>query len=99
MIKLAELVNRIHTDNESGLTPIDNWKMTDADFMEDMGFKASGMYYFSLSNPKLTVSHQKGVGFHLKDETQKVEKVFPKFDELVEYFTKYQQKWDNQPYL
>jgi hypothetical protein len=110
MIKLAELIQgHVIKDRDrhgglapvenTGLTPVDNWKITDAMYLEDMGFKTDGMYYYALKNPEMKVSHKKGEGFILEDKAKKGQFAFRKFKELEEYFAKYKQKWKNQPYL
>lgn len=111
MIKLAELVQQSHIVKNrdrhgglspvenNGLTPIDNWKITDGMYLEDMGFKTDGMYYYALKNPEMKISHKRSEGFILDDNVKKSKNTFRKFKELEEYFAKYQQKWKNQPYL
>ena len=95
-----ELLHVVKGDNnEEGLTIVDNWKATDAMYLEDMGFKNDGMYSYALKKPEMRVKHKKGVGFILHDYDKNEEKTFPKFKDLEEYFAKYQQKWENQPYL
>lgn len=110
MIKLAELVQQSHIIKDrnragglnpienNGMTPIDNWKITDSMYLEDMGFKTDGMYSYSLKNPEMKISHKKGIGFILEDISKKTKVSFRKFRELEEYFAKYQQKWKNAPY-
>lgn len=98
MIKLMELLHTIHAENEEGLTPIDNWKATDAMYLEDMSFKNDGMYYYALKKPEIRVSHKKREGFILEDKDKKEKHTFPKFKELEEYFANYKQQWDNAPY-
>jgi hypothetical protein len=99
MIKLKEMINHIlNTDNEDGLTPVDNWKMTDSMYLEDMGFKNDGMYYYALKKPEIRVGHKKGVGFVVEDKGNNKNYTFPKFKELEEFFANYQQKWENAPY-
>jgi hypothetical protein len=118
-LKLKEILNTISEENKEGLTELDNWKITDYDFMTDMGFKPDGEYHFSLKNPHIKVSHKKGVGFVMEDfsktnrhqmegptvydHPQKEEKephthVFQKFGDLSEFFTKYEQAWEHEPY-
>jgi hypothetical protein len=100
MIKLAELLRHtIQAEEEKGLTPVDNWKATDAMYLEDIGFKNDGIYYYSLKKPDMRLSHKKGTGFVVEDRTKKETKTFPRFKDLEEYFAKYQQRWENQPYL
>jgi hypothetical protein len=99
MIKLVELLHTIRGENTEGLTEVDGWKMTDANFLTDMGFTVDGIYHFGLKKPEIKVSHKKGQGFIVEDKTKGQKLVFPKFKELMEHFSKYQQKWENAPYL
>lgn len=99
MIKLTEILHTISDSKQSGMSDLDSWKITDADYMEDMGFTASGQHHYSMGNPKLSVCYKKGVGFMLEDGTRKEQKTFPTFDEMSEYFSKYQQNWENKPYV
>jgi hypothetical protein len=98
MIKLTEILHTIRDEAKAGLTDIDNWSIVDADFMLDMGFKPNGHTHYSLTNPKITVCHKQGEGFILDDKTKGEKKTFPKFNDLAEYFTTYEQKWENSPY-
>lgn len=118
-LKLKEILNRISQENKEGLTELDNWKITDYDFMIDMGFKPDGEYHFSLKRPHMKVSHKRGVGFTIEDfsKTNKRSQsephvyglpheeekpahshVFPNFGDLSEFFTKYEQAWEHEPY-
>jgi len=99
MIKLTELVHIIQNGIENGLVPTDKWKITDADYLTDMGFKQDGMYTFYLKRPELKVIYKKGEGFKLEDKKKKATNVFPTFKDLVQYFENYQQEFENQPYL
>ena len=111
MIKLAELIQQSHIIKDrnrtgglapiedKGLTPVDNWKITDAMYLEDMGFKTDGMFEYALKNPEMSISHKKNEGFILEDKSKKAKVSFRKFKELEEYFAKYKQNWKNQPYL
>jgi len=100
MIKLAELLRHINVNEEDeGLTPVDNWKATDAMYIEDMGFKNDGIYYYSLKKPEIRLSHKKGVGFIVDDNANNKKETFSKFKDLEEYFANYKQKWENAPYL
>ena len=98
MIKLSEIIHTIKSKHEEGLSDIDNWKVADADFMTDMGFESGGACHFILKNPLITVCHKKGVGFIMEDKSQNKTITFPKFKELIEYFSKYEQKFENMPY-
>jgi hypothetical protein len=101
MIKLAELLKHhiVRDTEDEGLTPVDNWKATDAMYLEDMGFKNDGMFYYALKKPEMRLSHKKGIGFIIEDLTKKEKRSFRKFKELEEYFGNYKQKWENAPYL
>lgn len=97
MIKLKEILHKLHQQaNEEGLTPLDNWKINDYDFMTDMEFKADGEYTFSLKKPEIKVYHKRNEGFVVSDKGHK--HAFPTFHELTEYFTKYEQTWEHEPY-
>lgn len=97
MIKLKEILHRLHQEAEDeGLTSLDNWKITDYDFMDDMKFKPDGQYTFALKTPDIKVFHKKGEGFVVVEKNHK--RSFPTFHELTEYFTNYEQEWQNQPY-
>lgn len=111
MIKLAELVQASHIlkdksgmsglspIEDKGLTPVDKWKITDAMYLEDMGFKNDGMYYYALKNPEIKICHKKGEGFIVEDKMKKSKMAFDKFRRVEEYFADYKQHWKNQPYL
>ena len=98
MIKLKEILHTISEENKEDLTELDNWKITDYDFMTDMDFKPDGMYTFSLKNPSIRVHHKKGAGFVVNDKSKEKVSIFPTFGEMSEYFTQYEQKWQNTPY-
>ena len=106
MIKLKDLMNLkegFHTisknqEEDNGLTPVDNWKATDAMYLEDMGFKNDGVYYYALKRPDMRVSHKKGHGFIIEDGDNKQKHTFSKFKELEDYFANYKQTWENRPY-
>ena len=74
MILLSEILHTIRLQQEQeGLTPVDNWKITDADHLYDMGFTADGMYHYALKKPNITVAHKKGEGFVLDDQSKKTQ--------------------------
>jgi hypothetical protein len=123
MIKLKEIVHKLRQEENKGLTPLDNWKITDYDFMTDMDFKPDGQYSFALKNPHIRVYHKKGIGFVVEDysktsepenaktadynnmpqkseeeKNKPIKRVFPSFSELTDYFTKYEQRFANEPY-
>ncbi len=100
MIILSELLkNHIVSDeNTEGLTPVDNWKITDVIYLEDMGFKNDGMFYYALKRPEIKLSHKKDSGFIVEDKDKKEKHIFKKFKELEDYFSNYKQKWKNTPY-
>ena len=99
MIKLKEILNHIVRDeNDEGLTPVDNWKATDCMYLEDMGFKNDGMFYYALKKPEMRLSHKKSIGFVVEDKVKKEKQTFQKFKDLEEYFANYKQKFDSEPY-
>lgn len=98
MIKLSEILHTIHDESKKGLTPVDNWNLLHATFLEDMDFKPEGGHYYSIPNPKIKIAHKKGVGFVVEDKSKKQIHTFKTFDELTDYFTNYKQKWESAPY-
>lgn len=123
MIKLKEILHRLQQESEKDFTPLDNWKITDYDFMNDMDFKPDGQFSFALKNPHIKVYHKKGVGFVVDDfskiskpnekngavgydnmppseekENKPIRHTFSTFNDLTDYFTKYEQKFENSPY-
>lgn len=99
MIKLREILHTIKNDHEDNLVSIDDWKISNTDFLNDMGFKPTGVYHFSLNNPKMQVCCKRGVGFILDDGSKNERKEFKKFEDLIDYFSNYQQKQENESYL
>ncbi len=99
MIKLKEMVNHIlNPDNDEGLTPVDNWSAVHAMYLEDMGFKNDGMWYYALKKPEIRVSHKKGAGFIIEDKDKNEKHSFEKFSQLEDFFMNYKQKWEGTPY-
>jgi hypothetical protein len=98
MIKLSEILHTVKDESKEGFTPIDNWNMLHAVFLEDMDFKPDGAHHYSLNKPKISVSHKKGSGFIVEDKTKKQVHTFKSFDEVSNFFTNYNQKWENSPY-
>lgn len=105
MIKLAELLKHtvkhrhsVQDEEDAGLTPVDNWKATDAMYLEDMGFRNDGIYHYSLKKPEIRLSHKKGQGFIVEDKANKQKQTFPKFRQLEEFFANYKQRWESAPY-
>jgi hypothetical protein len=98
MISLKEIMNTLRKEESDNMTQIDNWKITDHDFLIDMGFKPNGIYHFAMEKPKIKVSHKKDVGFVLEDEDKKSTHHFKRFRDLAQFFSKYNQKWQNEPY-
>ncbi len=98
MISLKEILHTVKEESKKGLTPVDNWNLLHATFLEDMDFKADGTYHYSLAKPPILISHKKGVGFVLEDKLKEQIHTFKDFNELTEFFTKYEQEWENAPY-
>lgn len=102
MIKLRQILESLHVlrdEKEDGLVEVDNWKITHAMYLEDMGFKNDGMFYYALKKPDIRISYKKGQGFIVEDKDKKTKQAFRKFREVEEHFSNYTQKWANQPYL
>ena len=101
MIFLKELLHTLseRDQNKHDLIPVEKWKFQDWEFLQDMGFDSDGMYKVALKNPEMAIVFQKETGFHLKDKSQNKNYSFPKFSDLVSFFEKYNQKWEDAPYL
>lgn len=107
MIKLKDLIlkessflkNEENDIKKEELIPTENWKITHAMFLEDMGFKNDGMFYYALKKPEIKICFQKGVGFILNDKSKKQKHTFKTFKELEQYFENYEQEWEREPYL
>jgi hypothetical protein len=97
MIKLAEILHTIRHENQEGLTVLDRWNILHAEFLENMDFKADGMYHYSLHAPHIRVSHKKNDGFVVEDFSHKKKHTFKTFKELENFFTTYKQKWTDAP--
>lgn len=97
MIKLAEILHTIRHENNEGLTETDRWNILHAEYLENMDFKADGIYHFTLHSPRIRVSHKKNEGFIVEDISNKQKHTFKKFKELEEFFTNYKQKWEDAP--
>lgn len=96
---INESTHILKDEQEEGLIPVDNWKITHAMYLEDMGFKNDGMFYYALKKPSIRISYKRGAGFVVEDEDKKTKATFRKFGELETHFSNYKQKWENQPYL
>lgn len=98
MIKLAEILHTIKHENKDGYTELDRWNILHADYLENMDFKADGMYQYSLHKPQIRVGHKRDEGFVVEDITNKQKHTFKTFKEVEDFFTNYKQKWENAPY-
>ena len=90
MISLKEILNTVQDEQKHNLSPYEEWKITETDYLSDMGFKPNGNYCMGLENPPMLV-YKKDNAFSLKDGKKKKDITFECFDAMVEYFDNYQQ--------
>ncbi len=98
MIKLTEILHTIKEEKNKDLTPLDNWNIRHAEYLEDMGFKSNGNYHYSIEKPFIKVAHSKKNGFIVEDANKKQINTFKDFNEMTEFFARYDQKWEHAPY-
>jgi hypothetical protein len=104
MIKLAEILHHIDDEAKSDYVPPDDWRLTELDYFDDMGFVQDGNFALRLHNPPLRVSKKKklthelsrdvqavGEGFVVEDMKKKKNYTFPTFKHVVEFFDNYEQ--------
>lgn len=105
MIKLAEILDSVKEEQKSGLVPLDDWKLTELDYLFDIGFSVDDDYVLMINtNPKLSVRKKKsithelpngkrvnGEGYILTDKTKHEEHIFPTFTKMIEFFDEYEQ--------
>jgi len=90
MISLKEILHTAEEEHKNGLIPYEEWRIAETDHLSDMGFKPNGTYCMGLENPPMLVFRKKD-GFHLKDGKKKQNLTFSAFEQMVEFFDKYQQ--------
>jgi hypothetical protein len=95
MISLKEIIHSIKSDKETNLVPLDDWKISETDYLSDIGFKPNGESSMGLENPPM-LAYRKKEGFCLKDGKLKQSFTFGTFDEMVNHFDKYQQDLKNR---
>ena len=104
MIKLREILNQMQQNEEAGLIPIDDWRMSEVDYFTDIGFNQDGDSALRLNNPQIKVYKKKGLtheltrdvqavgeGYVVEDITKKKKYTFPTFKKMIEYFDNYEQ--------
>jgi len=104
MIRLSEIIKSIEEEEQSGLVQLDDWKLSEVDYLIDMGFDQDGEHKMSLHEPEMTIYKKKGVthkltneiqavgeGYVVEDKSKKKSHVFPTFKHMVEFFDNYEQ--------
>jgi hypothetical protein len=104
MIKLREIINQMQQNEEAGLIPLDDWRLSEVDYFTDMGFTQDGQSSMMLNNPEIRVYKKKnithelardvqavGEGYVVEDNTKKKKYSFPTFKKMIEYFDNYEQ--------
>ena len=108
IIKLSELFNSVVNDAKSEYVSPNDWRLTETDYFEDMGFMRDGNYALRLHNPPLRISKKKnlthelsrdvhavGEGFVVEDLKNKKNHTFATFKKLVEFFDNYEQDFNH----
>ena len=100
MISLMEILHTIGDEKKSGLIPIDNWKWPDVDHLATMGFGFNSDYYMTTDKDPIMKVYKKkekdpSTGkeeeyFYL-EEKEKPLKRFKIFNDLIDFFDKYEQ--------
>lgn len=91
-------------DEEAGLIPLDDWRLSEVDYFTDMGFTQDGQSSMRLNNPEIKVYKKKnithelthevqavGEGYVVEDNARKKKYSFPTFKKMIEYFDNYEQ--------
>jgi len=104
MIFIKELLNSIENDKKNGLVNIDDWKLSELQYLTDMKFNINGDYTLEMKNPNFTVCKKKdgagGIYFQLEEELldenhettdKKQIKMFRTLDEMQNFFDTYRQ--------
>ena len=99
MIKLTELLNSIREENKDGFVNIDDWRWPDVDHLVSMGFGFSDDFRLTTEKePHITVYKKKDVDESKKssemffvEEPNRDVKRFKTFNDVIEYFDRYEQ--------
>jgi hypothetical protein len=104
MIKLKSILESLENEKNSDLILLDDWKLTEIDYLMDMGFNQDGDYSLTLNKPKIKVYKKKkinhklstdlhalGEGYIIEDEEKNKKYIFPTFGKMVNFFDNYEQ--------
>jgi hypothetical protein len=99
MIKLTELLNSVNQENKEGLVNIDDWRWPDVDHLVSMGFEFADDHHLTTDKePHLTVYKKKDMDengkpheFFFVEEAKRETKRFKVFNDVIDYFDKYEQ--------
>ena len=99
MILLKELLDSIDKDNKSGMICIDNWKLSEVEYLHNVGFIFEDDYKMSTPKPPIisiykkkdSADDKKSKGTFYLEEPDKSIKTFNEFKDMVSFFDSYSQ--------
>lgn len=100
MIKLVEILNRIDSENNEGLININDWRFPDVDHMVNMGFEFADDFRLKTpKEPKITIYKKKDTDeatgkqsdFFFVEEEDRKHKRFKTFNDVMDYFDRFEQ--------
>jgi hypothetical protein len=99
MIKLTELLHSVEEENKEGLVKIDDWRWPDVDHLVTMGFEFMDDYRLATDKePHIVVYKKKDkddkgepTEFFFIEEPKRELKRFKNFNDVIDYFDKYEQ--------
>jgi hypothetical protein len=99
MILLKELLDSIDKDNKSGMICIDNWKLSEVEYLHNVGFIFEDDYKMSTPKPPIisiykkkdSADDKKSKGTFYLEEPDKSIKTFNEFKDMISYFDNYSQ--------
>lgn len=99
MISLKEILNHIDDEKNEGLINVDNWRWPDVDHLVTMGFEFADDYRLSTDKePHIVIYKKKDkdekgevAEFFFIEEPKRDAKRFKSFNDVIDYFDKYEQ--------
>lgn len=98
-MKLTELMHVMTSEKKEGLIKIDDWRWPDVDHLVTMGFDfADDHHMVTEKEPKITIYKKKAKDegkeeeeYFFIEEPDREVKRFKKFNDVIDYFDKYDQ--------
>lgn len=98
-IKLTELIHHVKDESKSGMVNIDDWRWPDVDHLVSMGFEFADDHRLATpKDPKIVVYKKKDKDdagkeseYFFVQEDKKPLKRFQKFNDVIDFFDRYQQ--------